>query len=56
MKAEAFAHYSDVAMTLLGLVLFVAVFTGAVIWTGLKANKKKYEKIARQPLNDGDPV
>lgn len=54
MKAEAFAHYTDVPLTLVGLILFVAVFAGAVIWTGLKENRRKYEKIARHPLEDGE--
>ena len=51
---EAFAHYTDAPMTVLGLCLFMAVFVGSIIWTGLKVNKEKYKKIAQQPLNDGD--
>lgn len=54
MKAEAFAHYTDIPVTLLGLILFVTVFLGAVIWTGLKENQEKYKKIARHPLSDGE--
>ncbi len=54
MKAEAFAHYTDVPITLIGLMLFVGVFLGAVIWTGLKENRRKYEQIAQHPLSDGE--
>lgn len=54
MKAQAFAHYTDVPLTLIGLVLFIAVFLGAVIWTGLRTNRRKYQTIERQPLNDGE--
>lgn len=54
MKSAAFAHYSDVPLTLLGLILFVTVFVGVVWWTGLKANQRKYEQISKDILQEGE--
>ncbi|MBX2994946.1 MAG: cbb3-type cytochrome c oxidase subunit 3 [Bdellovibrionaceae bacterium] len=54
MKSAAFAHYSDVPITLLGLILFVTVFMGVVWWTGLQANRRKYDVISKQILKDGE--
>lgn len=54
MKSLAFAHYTDISLTLVGLSLFVAVFAGVVVWTSLKENRRRYEDIARFPLNDGE--
>lgn len=54
MKSEAFVHYQDVPLTLIGLALFMAIFVGSVIWTGLRANRSKYLKMAEAPLHDED--
>ncbi len=53
MKSEAFLHYTDVTLTLTGLILFVAMFVSVLIWTGLKGNQKRYRKIEQIPFHDG---
>lgn len=55
MKSEAFVHYSDVGLTLTGLILFVGLFLAMILWTGLKGNQKRYRKIEQLPFQDGGP-
>jgi putative Mn2+ efflux pump MntP len=52
--SQYFSHYSDVWMSLIGFGLFAFVFIGWVIVTGLPGNKKTYESIAKNILNDGE--
>lgn len=54
MKSVAFANYTDVTLTLIGLGLFMSVFIGSIIWVNLKANKLKYEQIAKNILDEGE--
>ena len=54
MKSLAFANYSDVPLTLIGLGLFMSVFIGSIIWVNLKENKLRYEKIAKNILDEGE--
>lgn len=54
MKSNAFAYYSDVPLTLLGLGLFLGVFLGVLWWTGLKMNQKKYQHLSTELLKDGE--
>ncbi len=54
MKSVAFANYTDVTLTLIGLGLFVSVFIGSIIWVNLKENRLRYEKIAKNILDEGE--
>lgn len=56
MKSDAFLHYSDAPLTLIGLGLFLTVFVGSIIWVNLKENRRRYRKIAEQILDEGDRV
>lgn len=56
MKSEAFAHYTDVNLTLIGLGLFLTVFLGSIIWVSLKVNRERYKKIALTILDEGDQL
>lgn len=52
--SEAFRHYTDSNLSLVGLCLFLFVFFGWVFWVSLKANKKKYAHLATYLLEDGE--
>jgi hypothetical protein len=54
MKSLAFANYSDVPLTLIGLGLFIAVFSSWVIWVCLHENRVYHEKIAKHILEEGE--
>lgn len=54
MKSAAFANYHDVNMTLIGLGLFMAIFIGSIVWTGLRANRRIYDRLSQVPLHDED--
>ncbi len=54
MKSLAFAHYTDIALTLIGLGLFMIVFIGSIIWVNLKENRRRYEQIAKNILDEGE--
>lgn len=54
MKSEAFAHYTDVPLSLFAFIVFLIFFLGIVIWTGLKYNQKKYRKLEQLPLEGSE--
>ena len=54
MKSVAFANYTDITLTLIGLGLFIGVFVGSIIWVNLKENRIKYKQIAQKILDDGE--
>lgn len=56
MKSLAFANYTDIPLTLLGLALFMAVFTGSVIWVCLKENRQRHSEIAKSILDEGEKI
>ena len=54
MKSVAFANYTDITLTLIGLGLFIGVFVGSIIWVNLKENRIKYKQIAQKIHDDGE--
>lgn len=56
MKSAAFTHYDDIYLTVIGLGLFLAVFVGVIVWTGLRANRAKYLRMANAPLLDDEAM
>jgi hypothetical protein len=52
VKALAFAHYTDIPLTIVGLCLFLTVFFGVLWWTGLKMNKAKYAALSHSLFNE----
>jgi cbb3-type cytochrome oxidase subunit 3 len=54
VKSFAFANYTDITLTLIGLGLFVGVFIGSIIWVNLKENRRLYDKIAKNILDEGE--
>lgn len=54
--SEAFHHFSDVNIALLGLGLFLFVFFGNLIWVQLKSNQEMFKKLETFPLRQDDGV
>lgn len=52
MKSEALALFNMPLLPLIGLLIFVALFVGIVIWTYHSSNQEKFEASARLPLED----
>jgi len=54
MNKLAFANYTDVPLTLIGLGLFIAVFVGSIVWVNLDANRQRYKQLAKNILEEGE--
>lgn len=48
---SALANPSTVAMTCVGLFIFLTVFVGALIWIHRKGSAQFYEEMSLMPLN-----
>jgi cbb3-type cytochrome oxidase subunit 3 len=50
MKQEAFQHYSDQNLTILGLFIFVAFFVGLLFWVYRRTQLSHYKYMSHIPL------
>ncbi len=54
MFKQVFLYFSDSNIIVLGFVLFLMTFLGALIWTFLVQDKAFYQNLSLKPLEDGD--
>ncbi|MBY0555434.1 hypothetical protein K2P97_12955 [bacterium] len=53
MFKQAFMNFSDSHLIVLGFILFMGTFLGALIWTLFVQNKLFYKQMSEIPLNKG---
>lgn len=53
MFKQAFLNFTDAHLIVLGFILFIGTFLGALVWTILIQKKEFYEKLSVQPLTGG---
>lgn len=56
MKQEALKYFSEIHLTVFGLVLFFTFFTVMVLWVNRKSGKQLYQRLARIPLDGGGEI
>ena len=54
MKQEGLLHFTDIHLTVLGLVIFFIFFVVMGVRVFRKGSKSHYDKIAKMPLDDED--
>lgn len=54
MFKQVFLNFTDAHLMVLGFVLFMTTFMGALIWTILVQKKEFYDRLSVQPLNGGE--
>jgi hypothetical protein len=52
MKSQVLANFHMPVLSCFGLILFVAVFVGALIWINRRGSQKFYESLSQLPLID----
>ncbi|MCX7979252.1 MAG: cbb3-type cytochrome c oxidase subunit 3 [Bdellovibrionaceae bacterium] len=55
MKKEGLSYFSDTHLTLVGLGIFIVVFTGVILWTWYQSKHNAYSEVERLPL-EGDEL
>lgn len=50
MLRNAFTHFTDSHLTMIGLIIFVLFFLGLLLWVFLPFNKKHYQRMKKLPL------
>lgn len=50
MLKEGLKFFTDTHITLIGLVLFMTLFVGIVLWVNRKSTKQLYSQISEMPL------
>jgi cbb3-type cytochrome oxidase subunit 3 len=53
VKQEAFQHYSDQSLTIVGLFIFVTFFVGLLFWVYRRTQSSHYKYMSQLPL-EGD--
>ena len=55
MKSQIALFFSDIPLTILGMLIFLIIFIVVMLWTYLRPESKEfYTKIERLPLNGED--
>ena len=55
MMQEGLKHFTEIPLTLLAMLLFFAIYLGAIAWTlWSKSNASVIERISNLPLHDED--
>ena len=54
MYKDAFQNFNESHIIVLGFILFMLTFLGALTWTFLAREKSFYTKLSLQPLQHGD--
>lgn len=52
MKSVGMKFFTDIDLTALGLLLFFAVFVGAILWVHRAGSEKFYGRISRLPFEE----
>lgn len=52
MIREALSNYPHALLTAVGLILFLGVFVGMLIWVFRKGGKEFYGRMAELPFNE----
>ena len=52
MIRETLSHFNMPWLTCVGLILFLAVFTGAVLWVFRKESTRVYARLEQLPLQE----
>jgi cbb3-type cytochrome oxidase subunit 3 len=52
MKAEYLAHYGLTYLNCFGMLLFLAIFVGALIWVYRRSSKSFYQYMEALPLQE----
>lgn len=54
MLANGLRYFTDTPLTIIGLFIFFAAFTGIAIWTFMRSRSREYyRKMSEMPLNEG---
>lgn len=53
MFKQVFLNFTDAHLIVLGFILFMGTFIGALIWTLLIQKKEFYDRLSAQPLSNG---
>lgn len=53
MYKEALSYFSETHWIILGFLLFVGTFVGALIWTLFIQKKEFYDQLSEIPLKEG---
>lgn len=54
MYKQIFANFNDGHLIIVGFMLFMTTFLGALVWTLLIQKKSFYDELAQKPLLGGD--
>ncbi|MFP5519724.1 MAG: cbb3-type cytochrome oxidase subunit 3 [Bdellovibrionia bacterium] len=54
MKQKGLLYFTDIDITVLGLVIFFTCFAGICLWAYRKNSKKIYNYVEQLPLQDGE--
>lgn len=54
MFKQVFLNFTDTHLIVLGFILFISTFIGALVWTILIQKKEFYDQLSVQPLNGGE--
>lgn len=53
MFKQVFSNFTDGHLIVIGFILFMGTFLGALIWTLLVQKKSFYDELERKPLING---
>lgn len=53
MFKQVFSNFTDSHLIVIGFILFMGTFLGAMIWTLLVQKKSFYDELERKPLING---
>lgn len=54
MYKQIFANFTDGHLIIVGFMLFMITFVGALAWTLLVQKKSFYDELAQKPLTGGE--
>lgn len=55
MLSTGLRHFTDIPITIVGLLIFFVCFSGIAIWTFFRRRSREYyREISELPLNEGD--
>jgi cbb3-type cytochrome oxidase subunit 3 len=52
---EGLAHFTDVYLTSIGLIIFFLFFLGVLWWTSKSGSKELYRRVQNFPFENGAP-
>lgn len=53
MFKQVFLNFTDAHLIVLGFILFMGTFIGALIWTLFIQKKEFYDRLSARPLSNG---